>query len=224
MGAMCNHYRKGPEVVRRSLEIIRGLVPGDIAPGDFPADTFPKRPAPVVMQERGTRTLVEMRWGVERFIGDGKTKPVTNARNDRLLSRTWKKCAETRRCLVPATGYYEPGRGPAGAKGKILFTVRERPVFFFAGLWDMNADGRAFTLVTTEPNDFVRRFHDRMPVVLDDGQLDAWLGDEPLGEEQLRALCRGLPSEALMHEELPPALKISRPARKPRNHDGPELF
>ena len=61
---------------------------------------------------------------------------MTNARNDRLTGSTWRNATRKRRCLIPAIGYYEPGLGPVGAKGEILFTVRERPVFFFAGLWE----------------------------------------------------------------------------------------
>ncbi len=177
--------------------------------------TFPKYPAPLVIAEGGERLLVEARWGVERFIGEGRTKPVTNARNDKLGSRTWKTCTETRRCLIPATGYFEPGLGPVGARGEILFTVTDRPAFFFAGLWDTGKDGREFTMVTTEPNDFVHRYHDRMPVVLDDAGIEAWLGDSPLAPDEIVRLCRGLLSEALLHEELAPKLKIARPPKTP---------
>ena len=221
---MCNHYRKKPDVVQWSLATVPGISLDYIPTDDFAEHTFPKNAAPVVIQKSSIRTLVEMRWGIERFIGQGKTKPVTNARNDKLLSRTWKTCTETRRCLIPATGYYEPGLGPVGAKGKILFTVRQRPMFFFAGLWDTSPDGHAFTMVTTEPNDYVRPYHDRMPVVLDDSELEAWLGDEPLTEDRLRLLCRGLPSETLQHETLPPKLKITRIEKEPPADDQPRLF
>ena len=149
--------------------------------------------ANVVILEDGTRALAEMRWGVTRFIGEGKMKPVTKARNDRLLSRTWKPCSVARRCLIPSSGYFEPGLGPPGAKGEILFTVKDRPRFFVAGLWDTDHDvtaERTFTMFTTKPNEFVARFHDRMPVVLDDTDAFAWLGDQPLADERL-VQCNG---------------------------------
>jgi len=63
-------------------------------------------------------------------------------------------------------------------------------------------------MVTTEPNEFVRRFHDRMPVVLNDNDAAAWLGEEPLPEADLQLLCRGLPAEALNHEEIAPRPKV----------------
>jgi putative SOS response-associated peptidase YedK len=68
-------------------------------------------------------------------------------------------------------------------------------------------------MVTTEPNEFLSRFHDRMPVVLEDADAEEWLGDEPLPADRLAMLCRGLPSEDLEHDELPAKLKIVRPSK-----------
>jgi len=69
------------------------------------------------------------------------------------------------------------------------------------------------------------RFHDRMPVVLADADAPAWLGDEPLPDDRLRTLCRGLPAEALLHETLPPKLKVTRKSvTKPSEDDQPTLL
>jgi hypothetical protein len=57
---------------------------------------------------------------------------------------------------------------------------QERPFFFIAGLWDIDpgeGGARSFTMVTTEPNDLVRTYHDRMPVVLAEDAAEAWLTD-----------------------------------------------
>ena len=221
---MCNHYQDAEE---EALDRLQAILPGlALSAGlpKLPVHIYPKYPARILMQERGTRTLVAMRWGIERFIGQGKTKPVTNSRNDKLSSRTWKTCTDNRRCLIPATGYFEPGLGPVGAKGEIRFTVKDRPRFFLAGLWDESGDGRAFTMVTTEPNEYVRPYHDRMPVVIADADARMWLGDEPLPPEELVRLCRGLPSEALQHEAVAPKLRIIRPDKKPPADDQPSLF
>lgn len=220
---MCNHYRKGQKVIEWTQVRLGGIgVPEAL--GEIVEHTYPKYPAPVVIQQAGARTLVSKTWGIPVTIknasGKTVTKPVTNARNDKLGGFTWRFAAAERRCLIPAAGYFEPGLGPVGAKGEILFTVKERPAFFFAGLW---SDG-AFTMVTTTPNEFVARFHDRMPVVLDDADALAWLGDTPLPENRLVTLCRGLPADALLHETLPPKLKITRPEPKPPGDEGPVLL
>jgi putative SOS response-associated peptidase YedK len=220
---MCNHYRKGQKVIEWT-QVRLGGVNVAAALGEIAEHTYPKYPAPIVIQQAGGRTLLSKTWGIPITIKGAKgqpiVKPVTNARNDKLSGFTWRYAAAERRCLIPATGYFEPGLGPAGAKGEILFTVKERPVFFFAGLWE----GDAFTMVTTEPNEFVARFHDRMPVVLGDEDAVAWLGDQPLPSDRLAALCRGLPAEALLHDELPPKLKIVRPGKEPPPSDQPSLL
>ena len=224
---MCNHYRKKPEVSEWSRSVVEGITIPIPLP-DLPEHTYPKYLAPVVIEEAGARTLIAMRWGVWPFYARDKAQFITNARNDGLLTKpVWKQSATKRRCLIPATGYYEPGTGPVGAKGEILFTVKQRPMFFFAGLWDSDPDAsgtRGFTMVTTDPNDYVRPFHDRMPVVLDDVDALSWLGGEPLPDAKVAALCRGLPSEALLHETLAPKLKITRSAKKSPPDEGPQLF
>ena len=68
-------------------------------------------------------------------------------------------------------------------------------------------------MVTTEPNEFVRQFHDRMPVVLSDGDALNRIGEEPLANEVLLHLCRGLPADALLHEEIAPRPKEEIPAK-----------
>lgn len=220
---MCNHYRKGQPVIEWT-QVRLGGIGVAAALGEIIEHTYPKYPAPVVIQQAGRRTLLSKSWGIPITIksasGKAVTKPVTNARNDKLTGFTWRYATAERRCLIPALGYYEPGLGPVGAKGEILFTVKDRPCFFFAGLWQDDA----FTMVTTTPNEFVARFHDRMPVVLDDRDAERWLGDSPLAADQLTALCRGLPADALEHEELPARLKITRPAPKAAPDAEPELF
>lgn len=214
---MCNHYRKGGPAVQFSEVRLRVKV---VPPLDLSEHTFP---APVVIQQGGERLLLNKTWGVPVMVRTPKgsvSKPVTNARNDKLAGFTWRYAANERRCLIPATGYFEPGTGPIGARGEILFTVRDRPCFFIAGLWE----GDAFTMVTTEPNDFVRQFHDRMPVVLADADVEAWLGDEPLPMDRLKELCRGLSADALAHETLPARLRIVRPNKKSGADEGPQLF
>ena len=220
---MCIHYRiKPPERDWSKDEV--GSVPGLTIPAAMlitHEHIYPKYLAPVIIQQSGARTVEPMAWGITRFIGQGKTKPVVNARNDKLLSRTWKDCTATRRCLIPATGYFEPGLGPPGARGEILVTVKDRSLFLMAGLWENGT----FTLVTTEPNELVRTYHDRMPVVLADSEIEAWLGDEPLPEDRLTSLCRGLPSAALLHETIPPRLKITKTGTKaPPPEDQPTLL
>jgi putative SOS response-associated peptidase YedK len=83
------------------------------------------------------------------------------------------------RCLVPACGFFEWETRPDG-KQPFYFTSSEVSLLAFAGLWDQwrKPDGSevlSYTIITTAPNDFVARFHDRMPVVLDERDYGRWL-------------------------------------------------
>lgn len=230
---MCNHY-SGDE--QGLLEFVRKTAPWIRIPdalGEAAPHVYPKRKGRVVRKKNGEAELVLMRWGVWPFYQKENPKLVTNARNDGLTSKAlWKQSVRHRRCLVPATGYFEPGLGPVGARGEVRFSVKDHPHFFIAGLWDNdpNESGECgYTLVTTEPNDYVRPFHDRMPVVLSDTDALDWLGEEPLADARLAELCRGLPSEALLHEEIaakpPEKLTVKRPEKEQsKDPEQPMLF
>lgn len=92
--------------------------------------------------------------------------------------------------------------------------------FAFAGLWE-HWEGPAGTaidscvLLTTEPNDLIRRFHHRMPVILDHKEYDLWLDPRVEEPERLLPLLCPFSSEALM------AYPVSPLVNTPRN-DTPE--
>ncbi|MEP6668955.1 MAG: SOS response-associated peptidase family protein [Chthoniobacter sp.] len=228
---MCNHYSGDPDRLAEFVRISAPWLRIPAAYSEAPAHMYPKRKGRVVRKKDGVAEMVRMRWGVWPFYAKDSRSLVTNARNDRLTTKAiWKQSVQHRRCLVPATGYFEPGLGPVGARGEVLFKVRERQHFFIAGLWDNDPDQSGesgFTLVTTEPNDYVRPFHDRMPVVLSNADAADWIGEDRLPDARLVELCRGLPSEALIHEEiaakLPEKLTIKRPS-KPAPPPDPQQF
>jgi putative SOS response-associated peptidase YedK len=117
-----------------------------------------------------------------------------------------------RRCLVPASGFYEWETRPDG-KQPFYFTSPEGSLLAFAGLWDewKKPDGTSvlsYTIVTTAPNDFVSRFHDRMPVVLEETDYARWLdGDDP------RDLLKPCHNETLYN------YPVSRQVNSVRNND-----
>lgn len=103
-----------------------------------------------------------------------------NARSEELARRSlWKKPFESRRCLVPATGWRE-FKGDAGKKHAYHFHLA-RTLFAFAGIastWH-SPDGEAvdtFAIVTTEPTPLAASVHDRMPLVITPERYADWLG------------------------------------------------
>jgi putative SOS response-associated peptidase YedK len=151
-------------------------------------EKFPTDRAQVAREINGEIEAAEMRWGfLPKWMKAGR--PVINARGDKLLSSSfWKDAFESRRCLIPATSFYEWQAVP-GQKKKLKFEIRplDQALFFFAGLWDSfhDKDGQpvdCFTIITTEPNDVMRPIHNRMPVILGEGDRGRWIEGRELDE------------------------------------------
>jgi putative SOS response-associated peptidase YedK len=197
-------------MLKYAVRVLPGLEIPELLP-EFTPHAYPKSPSPIVVEEAGRRRVAMLRWGLSYAV-QGKPKLVTNARDDQLLKiALWKKSVATRRCLIPVVGYFEPGLGPPGAKGELYFTLRERPAFFIAGLWDADPDGtQAYAMVTTSPNSYTAAFHDRQPVALTEADAVAWLGSEPLPAERVIALTRPPASELMQHEVIPAVPKAPK--------------
>lgn len=204
-------------MLKYAAKIVDGLVIPDDLP-EFTPHAFPKSPSPIIVAEAGQRIVQIQRWGVGYTV-KGKPTLVTNARDDQLLRISlWKESTAIRRCLVPVVGYFEPGPGPVGARGEVYFTMRDRPVFFIAGLWDTDADGtRSYAMVTTSPNAYAAEFHDRQPVILSDENAKEWVGDRVLTSDRVAALTRPPANEAMQHQIFPAIPRAKKVASAP--HD-----
>jgi len=135
----------------------------NVAPGDAHV---------VVRLEGGGRLLREASFGLE-------TRPGQLTINARLESATtrpaFREAWRHGRCAVPADGFYE-WRGPKGRRRPVwLHRPDGRPLLFAALLRPSSAGKPEFAIVTVDANADVRGFHDRMPAVLAEGALDAWL-------------------------------------------------
>lgn len=207
---MCNHYRtvdaQGVVIFARSKVDVIGNA------WETRGEAWPKASMPLVYRHDGKRLLASMRWGVWPWF---ETTPrlVTNARDDKLMtSRLWQRAGQSRRCIVPADGFYQP-TGPAGAKWEVLFRFSDDRPFWFAGRWSSDpADGgNGFALVTGRPNELVAALpHDRMPVILDDAAADEWLSDQPLPAERLQALCTPHPAAEMVRQDMPRPVRATR--------------
>jgi len=84
------------------------------------------------------------------------------------------------RCIVPASGYYE-WHAAEGGKQPYLISAADGTVLSISGLWDRWKEPEtgetisSATLIVTAANDFTRRIHDRLPVLLGCQDHDAWL-------------------------------------------------
>jgi len=104
----------------------------------------------------------------------------SNATAERLLqSPVYKRLLDSRRCLIPVTGFYE-WQGTRPPKTPYYVYLKSGELFALAGLWDTwkQPDGKfleSFTIITTEPNELMRPIHRRMPVILHRDDEENWL-------------------------------------------------
>jgi putative SOS response-associated peptidase YedK len=157
-----------------------GLREEDIPDFADELDNAPGSWRSVIGTEAGDRKWTSMRWGYLMSI-EGKKKVVFNAKVESLTKlNMWRRILQNR-CIIPASGFYEWKRvnGKPGAKYEI--TVRDHPLFGFAGLYDdtinpkTHAPERVFWIITTPANSLFAEYHDRQPAILDRDTYDAWL-------------------------------------------------
>ena len=136
----------------------------------------------------GSNELVPLRWGLIPSWSKDPTiaRKLINARGETVAEKpSFRTSFKKRRCLVPATGYYEWKVLPESLPTKKLkqpmyFTVKKGEPFSFAGLWDSweRFDGKrivTYTIITTEPNEFAAEVHNGMPVILPQKDEELWL-------------------------------------------------
>jgi putative SOS response-associated peptidase YedK len=154
---------------------------------------------------------------VPRWSREPKTKYSTiNARAETVAEKpTYRDSFRHRRCLIPATGFYE-WRREGDAKAPYHIRVPGSGVFAFAGLWDhWEREGEGFdscSIIVTAANPAMQRIHDRMPVILSEPQYNTWLNSERFDRAQLESLLLPFAGDL----ELYP---VSRKVNSPRNDD-----
>ena len=150
----------------------------------------PTQPAPVVVLRDGVRLVEMMRWGLVPFWAkrDGKPPPLMiNARVESVDTKpAFKDALASKRCLVPADGFFEWRRQGKQATPMWIHPAT-RGFVAFAGLWARAGEVHSFAIVTGPPNELVAPIHDRMPIVLDRSAWAAWL-DPSLDADGARAL------------------------------------
>lgn len=221
---MCGRYQNRAEKQRIAEAFRVGIPPSfEILPS---YNIAPQTDQPIVRLNRDSaeRELALLRWGLVPFFAkDPKIGYSTiNARAETVTgSPAFREAMKRRRCLVPATGFYEWQKN--GNKGKQPWTI-ELPngeLFAFAGLWDRWKDRttgsvlETYTIITTDPNELVQPMHDRMPVILSPSDYDRWLDPGDPARPPIDLL-RPFPAERMTAWKVSPAVGNTK-------NDSPDL-
>ena len=200
------------------LEALFGYLDGEAFPPRY--NIAPTQPIAIVRMVGGARRFALVRWGlVPSWVKDPKKfSLLINARAEGILDKaSFRAAMRYRRCLVPASGFYEWRKMPGSNSGKTRqpFWLRPRaggPIAF-AGLWETWADRAtggeidSGAIVTTAANGTVAPIHDRMPVVIAPAGFRA-VADRRSGRGEQRCSAR---RRTTCFEAVPISNRVNRP-------------
>ena len=226
---MCGRYtlHTSPERLAERFDV---AVPDSLEPR---YNCSPGQELPVITGDEPDH-LQYFTWGLTPSWADEK-QGLINARAETVREkRSFADAYESRRCLVPADGFYEwTDLGDGKEPYRVAFED-DRP-FAMAGLWERwepptqqlgldsfgggNVDGEpepleTFTVITTEPNDLISELHHRMAVVLAPDEEELWLNGEP---DDVTDLLDPYPADEFEY------FRVSQRVNTPANDD-PELI
>ncbi len=157
------------------------------------------------------------RWGLIPFWAKDPAigNRLINAKSETVTEKpSFKNAFRSRRCLVPANGFFEWKK----EKEKIPYHIKMKDgsPFAMAGIWDRwtSADGEiihSFSILTTSPNEKMALIHDRMPVILPREAESLWLSKS--SEKDLTDLLQPFPAEKMT------AMPVSRLVNSAGNDD-----
>ncbi len=199
---MC--YFKQDKALQKALEDHYGAVLREYLPY-YLDNGFDHNPCPVITSER-PKEFQTMTWGLVPWWMKKKGEAlqirvrtllcISEEMFDKASYRDSLK--DAKRCLIPATGFYE-WRWFDGGKNKIPYFVKtDQELFSIAGLWSEWKDKttgevmQTYTVLTTKANTLMEKIHNskkRMPVILPKEHEDDWLNPN-LTKEDVLALCQ----------------------------------
>lgn len=177
---------------------------------------------PVILSDGEKRVAALHRWGLvpswAKDLSFGTN--AINARGETLAEKpAFRDAFARRRCIVPADGFYE-WHTEGKSKKPYFIKRKDGKRLAMAGLYEVwhgpEGEVPTFTIVTTEANGQMTFFHDRMPVILEEKDWEAWLDSGHIPGPAVESLIKPFEGELV----LTPANKA---VGNPRV-DGPELL
>ncbi|MDH7640260.1 SOS response-associated peptidase [Sphingomonas oryzagri] len=172
---MCNLYTER----KSTAEVAAHFGVDDPMDTNAGEEVYPGAPGLVVREEEGRRVLQSMSWGwpvrLKFMKPDSKPKAINNCAD--IRKSMWIGFARKTqwRCLIPLTAFAE-AEGPKGAMTRTWFTLKDQPIFAWAGLWRPSDEwGPVYSGVMTNANAAIAPVHDRMPVLLMPHEYEQWL-------------------------------------------------
>lgn len=181
----------------------------------------PTQPVATVISREGARHMGPMRWGFLPHWYKSETDGplLINARAETIAEKpAFREATRARRCLIPASGFYEWTKDDAGNRLPWYIAPRAGDMLVFAGVWQVwereNTRHVTCAIVTCAANDAMAQIHHRMPVILPPEDWALWLGEAGHGAARLMRAAR---EDALVWHRVDARVNSNRA-------EGPELI
>jgi len=197
---MCGRYAlsASQDELMDAFEITTGYV-GPILPADW--NITPTRDIYIVRDNReAKRELATVSWGIIAPWSENASDALRsqsqaiNARSETVHEKpTFRSAFTSRRCLIPASGYYEWATEMGPYSPKQPFFIHGDGLIAFAGIWDRwrNPDGsykESAAIITRPSVEFLATVHSRMPTFLPADRWEAWLDPGLNKVDEIRGL------------------------------------
>ena len=168
------------------------------------------------------RVAETMRWGFlprwYKAMNDGPL--LINARSETIAEKpAFRDACRKRRCLIPATGFYEWTKNEKGGRDPWYILPNDGGTLAFAGVWqEWSVEGQprvvSVAIVTCGANEPMSAIHSRMPVIISPDDFALWLGEDGHGAA---ALMRPADEDLLRFYRVSPEVNGAR-------HNSPEFI
>ncbi len=203
-----------------TFELLKELERKNIPYMDIPRyNASPMQKMPIVVKRNKKIQPMEATWWlIPHWSKTGKPEQAFksfNARSEGIAaSKLFGPYFRSRRCLIPADGFYEWKRSVAEkeVKGKLKKVETKTPIcirmknskpFCFGGVYSIWKDAEqnehpSYTIITTTPNELMAPIHNRMPVIIPEEKFEEWLEPENTDVEALQQYLIPFPSDHMI--------------------------
>ena len=180
---MCGRYYVDDETAQEIERLVRQV---DEKLQAKRGDIHPTENAMVMKANQDVLSADYMKWGFPNFTGKGV---IINAKSETVKEkRMFADYVDSKRCIIPARGFYEWNK----QKEKVTFKAPDDKILYMAGIWKHYEEGSRFVILTTSANESVINVHDRMPLILDENEVEDWIMDSKSVDYMIRKVPRRL--------------------------------
>lgn len=189
---MCGRYYVDDETSREIRKILEQLDNTDLGSDSYKkGEIFPTEKVAILTEDQNNIKPVINKWGFPGFNNKGV---LINARSETATEKkTFRESVLQRRCIIPANGFYEWDKN----KNKYYFQRNESDIIYMAGFYQNFNNENRFMILTTAANDSMSAIHHRMPLILENKEVEDWIFDSQSVEFILNKI-----SPNLVHEKV----------------------